>query len=121
MKDIGYKKAGVLIAIVSLVMVLGLYAVLGTVDLVYTNGDREIYRQEGVRIISTIEDPMEKMDEEFITGEDMKFTFTSGKKTKTFDPADPKELKTEIVKTLVVNLVTFDWKEANYVITINAK
>lgn len=121
MKDIKYRKTGVITAIVGIVLVAVIYLMLGTVDLVYTNGEREVYRQEGVRVISQIEDPMENMSEEFITGDDMKFTYTSGKKTETFNPDEPGSIKGEIVKKLATNLISFDWSEDKYVITINVE
>lgn len=121
MKDIKYKNAGILVTIAGIVLVAVIYLSLGTVDLVYTNGSREVYRQEGVNLISQIEDPMENMPEEFITSEDMKFTYTSGKKTEIFNPEEPQNIKGEIVKTLAKNLFSFKWSDDKYVITINVK
>lgn len=121
MKDIKFRNAGILLAIVGIVLVVAMYLMLGSVDLVYTNGDREVYRQEGVRVISKIEDPMDNMAEEFITGDDMKFTYTSGNKTETFNPDDPDNIKVEIAKTLAKNLFSFKWTEDKYVITVNVK
>ena len=121
MKDIKYRNTGILVGIAGIVLVAVMYLMLGTVDLVYTNGEREVYRQENVRVISKIEDPMENMSEEFITGDDMKFTYTSGNKTETFNPDEPGNIKGEIVKTLATSLVSFDWSEDKYVITINVK
>jgi hypothetical protein len=51
----------------------------------------------------------------------MKFTYTSGNKTETFNPDDPDNIKVEIAKTLAKNLFSFKWTEDKYVITVNVK
>ena len=122
MKDIMYKKASVIGAVLSIVLLIVIYARLGTVDLVYVNGDREIYRQENVRVISKIDDPVENMSEEFLAeGETMSFTYLSGNEKKTLDVEKPGDLKVEILKTLVLNLFSFKWEEQSYVIEFTAK
>lgn len=122
MKDIMYKKASVIGAVLSIVLLIVIYALLGTVELVYVNGDREVYRQENVRVISKIDDPVENMSEEFLAeGETMSFTYLSGNEKKTLDVEKPGDLKVEILKTLVLNLFSFKWEEQSYVIEFTAK
>ena len=102
----------VLIAILSIVLLIFLYSVLGTVEIVfevtYENEDRVISRQENVRAISDIEIP-DAADQYYVVGaEDV-----------IIDDAD--DIKAEIMKTLVVNLFTFKWQEDDHIIRLHSK
>ena len=122
MKDIMYKKAGIGLAILGLVLIVLIYTLLGSVDLVYVVGEREAYRQENARVVTKIDDPVECMSEEFLPeGGSVSFTYKSGDETKTLNTEKPFEIKMEIAKTIVKNLFTFQWKEQNYVINFTAK
>lgn len=122
MKDIMYKKAGIGLAILGLVLIVLIYTLLGSVDLVYVVGEREAYRQENARVVTKIDDPVECMSEEFLPeGGSVSFTYKSGDETKTLNTEKPLEIKMEIAKTIVKNLFTFQWKEQNYVINFTAK
>ena len=122
MKDIMYKKAGIGLAILGLVLIVLIYTLLGSVDLVYVVGEREAYRQENARVVTKIDDPVECMSEEFLLeGGSVSFTYKSGDDTKTLNTEKPFEIKMEIAKTIVKNLFTFQWKEQNYVINFTAK
>nr|MBE6545313.1 hypothetical protein [Oscillospiraceae bacterium] len=122
MKDIMFKGAGVISAVIFLVIVLVVYGLLATVTLVYEKGECEAFRQDGVNVVTEIEDPSENLREGlFAEGEEAVFTYTSGNETKTFDPENPVELKLEIAKTVIINLFTFKWDEGDNVIILTAK
>ena len=98
----------VLIAILSIVLMIFLYSVFGTVEIVFENDDFVISRQENVRAISDIEIP-DEADEYYVVGaEDV-----------IIDDAD--DIKAEIMKTLVLNLFTFKWQEDDHIIKLHTK
>ena len=115
MKGVMFHRAGLISAIVALVLIVVLYTTLGTVDLVFMQGEEELHRMEDVSVISSLE-----VTEEEIPGVDeMSFTYTSGDATKTFN--DGFEFRFEIAKTVLLNFITFKWESENQVITLNAK
>ncbi len=117
-----FNGAGVLAAVLGVLVLVLIFVFVGTVDLVYMNNGREVYRQNGVGVFADVDDPNEKMHEEFRTeGETIEFTYTIGEDQKDFDPEDPKNLKADIVKTLLTNLFTFKWDELDNDIVFEAK
>ena len=117
MKNIKRGPAGLLLDIASVIaavaLLISIYAVLGTVDLVFMNGSEEVYRMEGVNMLSDIELPSDEVDE------NMEFTYVSGEETKDF--GDPTEFKFHIAKTLVENLFSFKWEKLDHRIILTAK
>ena len=101
------RSAGIISVIVAAVILVLVYSLLGTVDLVYMQDNREIYRQKDVNVLSDIEIP------------EGDFVYTSGDETKPIQ--DENELKKDICITVLTNLVTFKWNELDYVITFKAK
>lgn len=117
-----FRSAGVISAVLGVVLIIALFTVFATVDLVYMKDGREVYRQEKVSVISKIDDPVANMSEEFVTeGETVEFTYTVHNSEKDFDPADAGDLKMDIVKTVLTNLFTFKWDELDNDIVMQAK
>lgn len=112
MKEIARRNAGLLAALLGIIIVLLVYTLLGTVDLVFMKGDLQVARMEDVRVISDLQ-----LDaEDVLTGEELEFTYGEGK---TY--AADMNLRFEIAKTLVVNLFTQKWDNADQVIVFEAK
>ena len=99
MKSLIPRYAGVVAAIVAIALVLGVYAMFGTVDLVFKNSEGlEIGRQENVSLFSEIE-----LEEGF--------TYSYNELVINEDQSP---LKSDIPMTLILNAATFNWdKEAN--------
>ena len=57
MKDIKLRSAGIISAILALVLLLCIYTMLGTVDLVFKQDGREVYRLDDVNIFSDLTIP----------------------------------------------------------------
>ena len=112
MKEINRRNAGLLAALLGIIVVLLVYTLLGTVDLVFMRGDLQVARMEDVRVISDLQ-----LDaEDVLTGEELEFTYGEGK---TY--AADMNLRFEIAKTLVVNLFTQKWDNADQVIIFETK
>ncbi len=112
MKEIARRNAGLFAALLGIIIVLLVYTLLGTVDLVFMKGDLQVARMEDVRVISDLQ-----LDaEDILTGEELEFTYGEGK---TY--AADMNLRFEIAKTLVVNLFTQKWDNADQVIVFEAK
>ena len=112
MKEIARRNEGLLAALLGIIIVLLVYTLLGTVDLVFMTGDLQVARMEDVRVISDLQ-----LDaEDVLTGEELEFTYGEGK---TY--AADMNLRFEIAKTLVVNLFTQKWDNADQVIVFEAK
>ncbi len=112
MIDIERRSAGVLAAIVGLVVILLVYIFFGTVDLVFKKGENEVCYVENASFFSDLD-----LDGSDIKGGQM-LEFTYGENDAVF--ANDFNFKIEIAKTLIVNLFTFKWSESNYVITLHA-
>lgn len=115
MKEINRRNAGLLAALLGIIVVLLVYTLLGTVDLVFMRGDLQVARMEDVRVISDLQ-----LDaEDVITEEALNYIYTYGEDGKLY--AADMNLRFEIVKTLVVNLFTQKWDNADQVIVFEAK
>lgn len=112
MKEIARRNAGLFAALLGIIIVLLVYTLLGTVDLVFMKGDLQVARMEDVRVISDLQ----LYAEDVLTGEELEFTYGEGK---TY--AADMNLRFEIAKTLVVNLFTQKWDNADQVIVFEAK
>lgn len=113
MKDIVRRNAGIISAILAIVLVLVIYALLGTVDLVFMKGDFQVARMENVRVFSDIELDVEDV----VTGEELEYTYGDNEKLYEADL----NFRIEIAKTLLLNLFTFKLDPADQVIVLNAK
>ena len=112
MKEITRRNAGLFAALLGIVLVLLVYTLLGTVDLVFMKGDFQVARMEDVRVISDL-----KLDvQDVITGEELEYSYGEGK---TY--AADMTLRVEIAKTLIGNLFTQKWDNADQVIVFTAK
>lgn len=97
--------AGVLSVIAALLIILIVYTLLGTVDLVFMHEGRQISRMDNVNMLSEITLPEGDL------------TYTVGEETGSFETVE--ELKGQIAVTLLSNLFGFKWQEIDHVITIN--
>lgn len=113
MKEINRRNAGLFAALLGIIVVLLVYTLLGTVDLVFMKGDLQVARMENVRVISDLQLDVEDV----ITGEELEYTY--GENGKLYAP--DMNLRIEIAKTLVVNLFTQKWDNADQVIVFEAK
>ena len=102
MKSLIPRYAGIVAAIVAIALVLGVYAMFGTVDLVFKNSDGfEVGRQENVSLFSEIElEPGHTyLYEGLVINEDQS------------------SVKKDIPLCLIVNAATFNWdNEANDIV-----
>ena len=99
MKSLIPRYAGIVAAIVAIALIFGVYAMFGTVDLVFKNSEGlEIGRQENVSLFSEIE-----LEEGY--------TYSYNELVINEDQSP---LKSDIPMTLILNAATFNWdKEAN--------
>lgn len=114
MKEITRRNAPFYIGLLGIIIVIVLYTLLGTVDLVFMKGDFQVARIENVRVFSDLE-----LDtEDVIGGEELQYTYGEGKDEKPYK-ADM-NLRLEIAKTLVINLFTKKWEVTDQVIILKA-
>ena len=112
MKDIVRRNAGFLAAILGIVLILLIYIMLGTVDLVFMKDGFQVARMDDVRVFSNLElDP-----DEVITGEELSYIY--GENSEPFK-GDFK-FRIEIAKVLVINFFTHKWEPTDYVIVLKA-
>ena len=99
MKSLIPRYAGVVAAIVAIALIFCVYAMFGTVDLVFKNSEGlEVGRQENVSLFSKIE-----LEEGY--------TYSYNELVINEDQSS---LKKDIPMTLILNAATFNWdKEAN--------
>ena len=125
MYDMKRLRAGIISSLLAIVLVTCFYAILGTVDLVFIKevkdekevviSSNEVARLEDVSAISKIQ--LTRWD--IKDYEELEFTYGEGENQKDF--ADNFDLRFEIAKTVVINLVTFNWDDANQVIIFKSK
>ena len=115
MKDRMHRNAGLISGVLALVLILGIYGIFGTVDLVFMNGENEIHRMDDVSVFSDLTISSDDIETE---GE-LEFTYASGDVDKAF--GDNVEFRIEIAKTVLLNFLTFKWQECDQVIVLNAK
>ena len=106
-KDTGSPWA-ILISLVAVVLMILLYSLFGTVEVVFENDEFVITRHENARALSNIELPDEAT-----------LYFVVGAEDAVID--DPSDIQAEIMKTLIVNLVTFKWQESDHIIVLHTK
>ena len=106
--------AGLISAVLAVVLVVAIYAMLGTVDLVFVNNDKETYRQENVSMFSDIDVVTDE------AGEPVEYTFVSGNQVMPLN-GNETDFRFTIAKTLLENLFTFKWQPMDQVIVLTAK
>lgn len=109
MKDVSPRNAGIISAVLALVIIISIYTLLGCVDVVFKQNGREMYRLDDVTVLSDLTTP---------EGDDNVYTYGEAGSEKTF--GDTPEFRLEIAKTVLINLFTFKWEEADNVIELNA-
>lgn len=115
MKGNLYRRASIISAVLGLVLILVIYIMLSSVDLIFIKDQHEIYRMEDVGVFSDLTVDVEKVEGQ----QDLEYTYTSGEETKAFD--DSFDFRIEIVKTTLINLITFKWEPHDQVIVMTAK
>jgi hypothetical protein len=98
MKEIFRRNANIFGALLGIIIVLVIYTLFASVDLVFMKGDFQVARMENVRVFSDIELDVEDV----VTGEDLEYTY-SDDTSKTYEP--DMSLRIEIAKTSVLNLL----------------
>ena len=109
MIDIEYRRATLISAIVGILVVIIVYTIFASVDLVFMKGDEEIGYKANVSVFSSLDDIEDENE----------YTYTSGDVKKDFN-ADL-GFRLEIAKTTIVNLFTFNWSDDANVIVLQAK
>lgn len=107
MKLIRPRNAGTISVVIAIVVLVAIYTLLGTVDLVFMQNGKEVSRQEDVNVFSTVELPEG----------DLSYTVDGATKTL----GDPFELKTSIGVMVLNNFISLKWQEEDSVISIDIK
>lgn len=114
MKNKMPRYAGILSVILAVVLLVLIYALLGTVDLVFVNDGKEVCRQENVSVFSDIEVDVGSAEDP------IQYTYLSGDEVKPLE-GNETNFRIKIATTLVENLFTFKWNENDQVITLTAE
>lgn len=109
MKDISPRSAGVFSAILALVLILLIYLMLGTVDIVFKQGDNQVYRINDVSVFSELTVP--ETDSVYV------LTTDAGE----VEFSDSAEFRFEIGKAVLVNFFSFKWDPQDNYIELYAK
>ena len=109
MKNITPRSAGIFSAILALVLLICIYTMLGTVDIVFLQDGREMYRINDAGIFSDLTAPEA----------DGVYVYTADGVEKEF--SDSFEFRAHIGTTVILNLVSFKWDEADNIIEIHDK
>ena len=122
MKNRMSRNAGIIIALISVIMILGIYTVFGRVDLVYKKDGYELYRQEDVCFFSAIDDPYENTDGKLLTqdGEQIKLLYVDQGEKHVYGET-PVRFRVRICKTVLKNLLFLNWEDKDQVIVITAE
>ena len=107
MKQNTPRSAGVISIILAFTLLLAIYTVLGTVDVVFMKDGKETVVCEDVNVFSELHLPEGEL------------SYTADGETKAIESAA--DLRVEIGKTVLVNFICFKWDEADNVITITQK
>lgn len=105
--------AGIVAAILAIALIAGLFAIFGTVDLIFVKDGYEVKRTENVSVLSDIELYAEE-------GAELQYTYE-------FDGAeyvineDQANLKEHIVYTVLLNAITFKWGAEDNDITVTVE
>ncbi len=98
MKSLLPRYAGIVAGIIAITLILGVYAMFGTIDLVFEKDGYEIGRQENISLFDEIE--LEPGSDYYYEGVKIN--------------EDQSVLKNDIPLCLIVNAATFNWdQEAN--------
>ncbi len=109
MKDRASRNAGIISAILAVVIILVIYAAVGNVDLVFKKGGHEVYRIENATVFSDLTVP-EDSGEYYYTTESEEILFE-----------DSIGFRFEIVKVVFTNFFSHEWQEHDNYIELNAK
>lgn len=110
MTEIIPRKAGLISAVLAIVLILIAYLLFATVDVSFVSEDHEVYRLENVNVFSDLSIP-DSYDQTFI--------YDTGSLQLEF--GDTIDFRFEIVKTAFLNLINFKWDEADNLMTVVAQ
>ena len=101
------------------IVVITLYALFAPFTLVFKADSEEVYRQDSVSVLTNFEkDAARDAESDVVYGaEALDFRFKSKKGYRVYTSAY-KEVKGEMVKRSLVNLLTLKWGEENFEIVI---
>ena len=115
MKTVFPRYAGFVAAILALLLIVGVFAIFGTVDLVYMKEGYEVGRQENVSLISDIELYVAPGETE-----PGAFSYTYGGNRYVVNEGCA-NLKEHIVYTVITNAFTFKWSDEANDFVLNAE
>ena len=103
------RNAGIIAAILAIVIIIVAYALVGSVDLVFKKGGIESYRIEDAGIFSELTIPEDGTVYVYTTdGGEIQF-------------GDTMEFRAEIAKVVFMNFINFEWQEHDNYIELHAK
>ena len=111
--------AGIVAAILAITLIAGLFAIFGTVDLIFVKDGYEVKRTENVSVLSEID---LYTDIDLYTEEGAKLQYTYE-----FDGAEyvidenQANLREHIVYTVLLNAITFKWGAEDNDITVTVE
>ena len=105
MKQVNPRSAGIISIILAVVLLLGIYTLLGTVDLVYMKDGKQSAVQEDVRVFSEIHFPEGELSCT-VNGEETAINSVN-------------DLRVQIGATVLSNFLGFKWTEEDNVIIVN--
>ncbi len=110
-----YRRAGIISGILGLLLILIIYVMLGSVDLVFIKDNHEIYCIEDVGVFSDLTVNVDEVE----GNQDLEYTYSSGNDTKDFE--DSFGFRMEIAKTILLNFITLKWEPYQQEIILTAK
>lgn len=110
MKLIPARNTGIASLILAVVILLVIYTLTGTVDLVFRKDGREVHRIEDASVFADLSIP---------DGESKSFYYSTELGEKQF--SDSVEFRIEIAKTVLTKLINFEWEEMDSYIILNQR
>ena len=110
MKLIPARNTGIVSLIFAVIILLIIYTLVGTVDLVFREDGREVYRIEDANVFADLTIPDE---------DGASFYYSTDLGEKMF--SDSIEFRIEIAKTVFTKLINFEWEEMDSYIVLNQK
>lgn len=109
MYDMNFKPArsAELFFSLAVVIILVAYAFIGSVDIIFKDGGREVHRIENATVLSELAGP---------EGDDSVYSYTDDFGDHAF--SDAADFRFEIVKNVFINFFTFRWEESDNVIVL---
>ena len=118
-------KAGLGIAIIAVLLAMFTYMLVIPFDLVFMDGETEVYRQESVGVLANIEKKAAE-DEgssgwEKVYGDDKLVFIAEDGENDVFFESNYSFVKKLMMRTSLLNLFTFNWDKEDFTIIFYAK